>query len=377
MANMHDIARMARVSIGTVSNVLSGSAAVREPLKARVLEAVAAIDYQPSQLARGLRRVKTNMIGMIIPDITNPFFPAVVRGAEGIAFANGLRLILCNTDNDHEKEIIHLNELRTYLPLGLIVIPSNFSEMTEQADSYRKAGAAVVCIDRKPRGWKGDTVTVANESGAHAAVRHLVQLGHTRIAMISGPLHLTNSQDRLKGYKRALRAAKIAIRPEYIKETSYSKADGYSAAMVLLGTSPAPTAIFAGNDLIALGVLQAIRESGLRCPEEISLAGFDDLEIASITNPPIFTVYQPGYELGATAMRLLLERIADWDGPPRHVVLKTELRIRESVAPPAAAASIRGLPSLGAAKGRRVTPKTGRPGKAGAVSSANEVKLKG
>jgi DNA-binding LacI/PurR family transcriptional regulator len=334
MPNMHDIARMARVSIGTVSNVLSGSAPVREPLKARVLEAVAAIDYQPSQLARGLRRVKTNMIGMIIPDITNPFFPAVVRGAEGVAFANGLRLILCNTDNDHEKEIIHLNELRTYLPLGLIVIPSNFSEMTEQAASYRRAGAAVVCIDRKPRGWKGDTVTVANESGAHRAVRHLVRLGHTRIAMISGPLHLTNSQDRLKGFKRALRAANLSIRPEYIQETSYSKADGHSAAMILLRTSPPPTAIFAGNDLIALGALQAIRESGFLCPEEISLVGFDDLDISSMTNPPIFTVYQPGYELGATAMRLLLERIADWDGPPRHVVLQTELRIRESVAPP-------------------------------------------
>ncbi len=334
MANMNDIARMARVSIGTVSNVLSGSAAVREPLRARVLAAVAAIDYQPSQLARGLRRVKTNMVGMIIPDITNPFFPAVVHGAEHVAFANGLRLILCNTDNDHEKEIVHLNELRTYLPQGLIVIPSNFSEMTEQADSYRRAGAAVVCIDRKPRGWKGDTVTVANESGARRAVQHLVQLGHTRIAMIGGPLHLTNSQDRLKGFKKALQAAGIAVRPEYVLETSYSKTDGYSAAMALLRASPLPTAVFAGNDLIALGVLQAIRESGLSCPQDISLVGFDDPEIASITNPPIFSVYQPGYELGATAMRLLLQRIANWDAPPRQVVLKTELRIRESVAPP-------------------------------------------
>jgi DNA-binding LacI/PurR family transcriptional regulator len=337
MPNMLDIARMAGVSIGTVSNVLSGSAPVREPLKKRVLEAVAAANYQPSQLARGLRRVKTNMIGMIIPDITNPFFPAIVRGAEGVAFANGLQLILCDSDNDHEKEIVHLNELRTYLPLGLIVIPSSFSEMTEQAASYRRAGTAVVCIDRKPRGWSGDTVTVANLSGAHSAVRHLVQLGHTRIATISGPLHLTNSQDRLKGYKKALREAGITIRTEYVKEAAYSKADGQSAALTLMRVSPPPTAIFAGNDLIALGVLQAARELGIRCPEDVSLVGFDDLDISSMTNPPIFTVSQSGYELGATALRLLLDRVANWDGPPRHVVLQTELRMRESVVPPASA----------------------------------------
>jgi DNA-binding LacI/PurR family transcriptional regulator len=331
--NMIDIARTAGVSLGTVSNVLSGAAPVRERLKKRVLEAVAAADYQPSQLARGLRRVKTNMIGMIIPDITNPFFPAIVRGAEGVAFTNGLQLILCDSDNDHEKEIVHLNELRTYLPLGLIVIPSSFSEMTEQVARYRKAGTAVVCIDRKPRGWSGDTVTVANMSGAHSAVRHLVHLGHTRIAMISGPLHLTNSQDRLKGYQKALREAGIAIRSDFVEEAAYSKAGGYSAGLSLLRLNPPPTAIFAGNDLIALGVLHAVRELGIRCPEDISLVGFDDLDISSMTNPPIFTVSQSGYELGATALRLLLDRVANWDGPPRHVVLPTELRMRESVVP--------------------------------------------
>jgi len=324
---------MAGVSIGTVSNVLSGSVTVREPLRQRVLAVVAAKDYQPSQLARGLRRVKMDMIGMIIPDITNPFFPAVVRGAEDVAFANGLRLILCNTDNDHQKELAHLNELRTYLPLGLIVIPSNFSELTEQADSYRRAGTAVVCIDRKPRGWKGDTVTVANLSGAHAAIRHLVQLGHTRIAMISGPLHLTNSKDRMKGYKKALLEGGIPVRPEYFRETRYSMADGHAGALSLLAESPPPTAIFAADDLIALGVLQAVKQSGLRCPEDISVVGFDDLEIAAMTDPPLFTVSQSGYELGAAAMKLLLDRVADSDGPSHHIVLKTELRIRGSAAP--------------------------------------------
>src|SRR6202158_179264 len=151
MANMQEIARMAGVSLGTVSHVLNHTAKVREATRKRVLEAVHTAGYQPSQLARGLRRDKTNMIGMIIPDITNPFFPAVVRGAEDVAFSNGYRLILCNTDNDHAKELAHLEQLRTYLPAGLIVIPSNFSDLTTQAESYRLAGAGVVWVATLPR----------------------------------------------------------------------------------------------------------------------------------------------------------------------------------------------------------------------------------
>src|SRR5271170_8437557 len=159
MPNMKQIADIAGVYLGTVSHVLTDSARVREPLRRRVLEAVEALGYQPSQLARGLRRDKTNMVGMIIPDLTNPFFPAVVRGAEDVAFSNGYRLILCNTDNDHAKELAHLDQLRTYLPAGLIVIPSHFSDLTAQAESYRRAGTGVVCIDRLPRNWSGDSVT--------------------------------------------------------------------------------------------------------------------------------------------------------------------------------------------------------------------------
>jgi LacI family transcriptional regulator len=181
MANMNDIAKMAGVSLGTVSNVLNNSAIVREALQKRVHDAVQATGYQPSQLARGLRRVKTNVIGMIIPDIMNPFFPAVVRGAEDVAFSNGHRLILCNTDNDHSKELVHLNELRTYLPAGLIVIPSNFSDLTAQAESYRQAGTGVVCIDRLPKNWSGDTVTADNEAGAYNATRYLLHMRHTRL----------------------------------------------------------------------------------------------------------------------------------------------------------------------------------------------------
>jgi len=334
MANMKEIARMAGVSLGTVSHVLNRSAPVREPLRRRVEEAVQAVGYQPSALARGLRRDKTNMIGMVIPDVTNPFFPAVVRGAEDTAFANGYRLVLCNTDNDHSKELVHLNELRTYLPSGLIVIPSDFSDLTRQAESYQKSGAAVVCVDRLPRRWHGDSVTAANEQGAYAAIRHLIQLGHRRIAAIAGPLHLTNSEQRLCGFRRAMAEAGLSVAPEYLQESSFDLAGGRSRAMLLLRMLPRPTAIFGGNDMIAMGVLQAIHELGLRCPEDVSVMGFDDLDFAALINPPLASVLQPGYQLGATAARILLDRVHGDDGPARHIVLPTELRIRESIAPP-------------------------------------------
>jgi DNA-binding LacI/PurR family transcriptional regulator len=339
LANMKEIARMADVSLGTVSHVLNGSARVREPLRERVLKAVEALGYQPSQLARGLRRDKTNMVGMIIPDLTNPFFPALVRGAEDVAFSNGYRLVLCNTDNDHAKELVHLNELRTYLPAGLIVIPSHFSDLTAQAESYRKAGTAVVCVDRLPKHWKGDSVTANHEQGAYEATRYLLQIGHRLFATITGPQHLTNAQERLAGFKRALHQGRIHVKPEYVQETTFDKQSGYSKTLLLLRMIPRPTAIFAGNDLIALGALLAIRDTGLRCPEDISVMGFDDLDFAEIINPSLSSVSQPGYQLGTTAARLLLDRVEGDTAPAKHLVLETSLKIRDSVAPPVQQAS--------------------------------------
>ena len=334
MANMNDIARIARVSLGTVSHVLNNSANVRAPLRKRVLEAVQAAGYQPNQLARGLRRDKTDVIGMIIPDITNPFFPAVVRGAEDVAFSNGYRLILCNTDNDHSKELIHLRELRTYLPTGLIVIPSNFSDLTMQAESYRRAGTGVVCVDRLPRNWAGDSVTANNEEGAMEATRYLIQMGHKRLAMIIGPQHLTNAKDRLNGFKKAVKEARIHIASEYIQETTFDKQGGYSKTLILLRLIPRPTAIFAGNDMIALGALRAIREAGLRCPEDVSLMGFDDLDLAEVTYPALSSVSQSGYQLGTTAANMLIERLHGDKSPAKHMIIKTSLSLRGSVAAP-------------------------------------------
>lgn len=334
MANMKQIAQRAGVSLGTVSHVLNHTAKVREPLRKRVLDAVMSAGYQPSQLARGLRRDKTNIIAMIIPDILDPFFPCVVRGAEDVAFANDYRLILCNTDNDHAKELVHLNALQTYLPSGLIVIPSSFSDLTAQARSYSEAGVAVVCIDRLPRNWDGDSVTVDNIEGAYRATSYLTELGHRHLAAITGPLHLTTSRARLKGFKRALHRVGLEAAPGYTQETTFDRAGGYAKTQILLRMSPRPTAILACSDMIAFGALLAIREEHLHCPQDISLIGFDGLDLTEITTPQLTSVCQPPYQLGATAAQLVLDRVNDKTRAVRQIVLKTDLKIRESVAPP-------------------------------------------
>jgi LacI family transcriptional regulator len=336
---MREIAVRAGVSVGTVSHVINGTAGVREPLRQRVLAAIGKLGYQPSQLARALRRNQTAMLGMIIPDVTNPFFPSVVRGVEDIAYRRSLRLVLCNTDNDPRKEKLYLNELGSYRPAGLLVIPAAGSEITAQLKRLSNIDPPVVCIDRRPAQWEGDSVVVANESGACAAARYLLKLGHKHIAVISGPLHLTNAVERLNGFKHGLQEAGVTLLPEYIQEARFDRRSGHQSALRLLGMLPRPTAIFACNDLMALGALVAVRELGLHCPEDLSIVGFDSLDVVEFTEPALTSVYQPGYQLGATAAQLLLDRIDGLDHAPRNIVLETELRIRNSCSAPTPSAA--------------------------------------
>jgi LacI family transcriptional regulator len=291
-----------------------------------VLEAIASLRYQPNQLSRGLRLNRTNMIGMIIPDITNPFFPAIVRGVEDVAYKSSYRLVLCNADNDPHKETSYLNDIKSFLPAGILLIPSE--DAAVPADS---PGIPVVCIDRRPVKWKGDIVAVANEEGGYRAGRFLLQMGHRRIGVAAGPHHLINAAERLAGFLRALREADVPVPPEYIQESHFDREGGHNSTHRLLQLLPCPTAIFAANDLIALGALSAIREFNLNCPRDVSLISFDALDWTEFTDPALTSIYQPGYQLGCTAAHLLLERIEGMKKPPQEIVLQTELRIRSSV----------------------------------------------
>lgn len=327
---MHHIAKRAKVSLGTVSHVINGSAVVRDRLRQRVLSAIEELGYQPSQLARGLRRDYTNMIGMIIPDITNPFFPALVRATEDVAFSHQFRLVLCNSDNHPEKESSYWNEIQSYLPAGLLLIPAVDSKLHDQP--FRNGRITpVVCIDRKPTGWKGDVVRADNEGGSYAATRHLIDLGHRRIATITGSPHLATSTERLRGYRRAMKEAGISVPSSYVEKGNFDRASGFEAGLRLLRPVTRPTAVFAGNDLMAMGVLLAVRELGLHCPEDVSIVGFDNLDATELLLPPLTTIDQPAYRLGATAMEMLIQRISGLKEGPRDIILNTELIRRNSV----------------------------------------------
>ena len=270
------------------------------------------------------------MIIMIVPDITNPFFPSVVRGAEDVAFQNGYRLVLCNSDNDSGKESAYLRELRSYRPSGLIIVPADLSKGEEDVRAYLNAGSAVVYMDRIPPHWRGDSVTSAHEAGAYEATRHLIRLRHKRIATITGPIPGTSAVQRLSGFLRAMKEAKLPVPPEYIQETTFDRTGGREKAEFLLRLQPRPTAIFAANDLIALGAIKATREAGLSCPEDVSIFGFDNLEIDDETIPSLSTVDQFIAELGMRAAQIVIDRMAGDKSPPRQVCIPTSLRLRGS-----------------------------------------------
>jgi LacI family transcriptional regulator len=334
MATIKEIARRAGVSIGTVSNVLNGLPTVREAARQRVLDAIEKLGYEPSLLGRALRKDKTNMIVVIVPDITNPFFPGAVRGAEDVAFQNGFRLVLCNSDNDATKEATYLREMRTYRPSGLIIVPASLSHGMEEAKAYRQAGSGVVYMDRIPPKWKGDSVTSKHEEGAYAATKYLIGLGHERIATIAGPLASPSGSARLEGFRHAMREARLRVPAGYIQEAEFNKQAGHEKGKVLLGLRQRPTAIFAANDLVAFGVLAALHEEGLRCPEDVSVVGFDNLDDSDVVVPALTTVDQFGYQLGAQAAQIVIDRTRGDTKSVRRVLLAPELRIKASCAPP-------------------------------------------
>jgi len=330
---MKHIAAEAGVSLGTVSHVMSGNMRVRAKLRQRVMTAVRNLGYQPSLLARDLRRNKSSIIGMVIPDITNPFFPAVVRGVEDIAYQNSFRLILCNTDDDSGKEKSYLQELHSYHVAGVVLIPTVNSHVVDLAD-FRASNEPMICLDRCPTDWKDDSVTVDNAQGAFAATAHLTKLGHKTIALITGSQLLDTAAARVEGFRAAIRKAKLEVAPEYIQEGRFDRLSGYEKTRILLQQRPRPTAIVCSNDLVAIGVLSGLKEAGLRCPEDVSVIGFDDIEICELTDPPLTTVFQPGYQMGAKGATLLIKRIRGDAEPPVRIVLPTELKVRRSVAPP-------------------------------------------
>ncbi|MEW6523822.1 MAG: LacI family DNA-binding transcriptional regulator [Bacillota bacterium] len=323
---IRDVARHAGVAPATVSRVINNSGYVSPCTRARVLEAVEDLGFKPNGLARSLTSGRTRTIGLVLPDITNPFFPALARGVEDVAYSSGYAVILCNTDSDPGQEKAYVHTLMEKRIDGIIFTVS--SADTSAIQELIEAQYPFVLIDRRVEGVEADTVVIDNLSCAHDITLHLVRMGHRRIAHISGPLALAVSRDRQAGYLKAL-AGGPGVDPKLLRVGDFRFESGYDQMQELL-RGPGCTAVFAANDMMAAGAIQAITDAGLDVPADIAVVGFDDILLASLIRPALTTVAQPAYEMGASAFRLLLERLAGPELPPRVRVLHPRLVVRES-----------------------------------------------
>ncbi len=326
MATMEDVAKMAGVSVSTVSHVINGTRFVRKETKERVLEAMRVLDYYPNYAARSLRSQKSRLIGVLMPDITNSFYMRVVSGIEKVMRANGYSLMVCNSDDNLQLEQEHLKILKAQSIEGLIMraTPDDHSFLREFEEHY-----PIVFVDCKPFGYPhGDRVVVDNERVSYEAVSFLIQKGHRRIGMIKGIAGLTTSEERLAGYERALSEYGIPIDEELIKVSNSRIESGHELMLELL--EQGMTAVFAGNNVLTMGAMKAIKEKGLRIPEDVAIIGFDDEEWCVITDPPLTVVYQPAPRIGEMAAELLLARINDKQRDFQEVCLDCKLVIRQS-----------------------------------------------
>lgn len=329
---IEEIAEIAQVSRSTVSRVLNNHPSVRQTVRDRVLQVIREYNYAPHAAARSLASSRTNVIGLLIPRsaaviFADPFFPHVIQGITEACNSMGYFLMLAMVTADFEQGF-YSRILRSRHFDGIIMLSSDVDDPI--LPLLIKDRMPLVLIGHHPYFQNLISVDVENREGARMAVAHLIGLGHTRIASITGPLQMTAGLDRRDGYKQALLEAGIPIVPELIVESDFTQEGGYQAMQRLLGLAPRPGAVFVASDPMAIGALRAIHEAGLEIPEDIALVGFDDLPSAAFSNPPLTTVRQPIAEMGLTAGRLLLDRLDRQDFTPAQVRLPTSLVVRGS-----------------------------------------------
>jgi len=332
VVTIRDVARQAGVAPITVSRVINQAAGVNAATRARVQQVIDEMNYVPNTLAKSLRSRQSRLLALMLSDITNPFWTTVARGVEDAASEQGFHVILCNTDEDPAKEATYLNLLLQRRVDGIIIAPT--TNDLQRLAALKRQQTACVLIDRRVAGFKADVVYGDSGEGARRLVAHLIELGHRAIALINGPATISPAGDREAGYRAALTAGGLPVDDTLILSGDFKQTSGYQLARQLLAREPRPTAIFAANNFIAVGVLQALSEAGLRVPDDLSLVCIDDVPHASAIDPFLTVAAQPAYEMGATAARLLMERLAAQRNlRPRTVVLPPELIIRRSSGP--------------------------------------------
>lgn len=326
--NISDVAKHAGVSTATVSRVLSDKRHVSEATRQKVWKAVEELGYRPNRVARRLRVGRADVIGLVIPDILNPFFTVASRAIQDVAQEADFSVILCNTDEDPKKEEKYLALLEDEAVAGIIFCPAQENNQTV-TDTFIKE-MPFVTLDRRLTNVETDHVLLDNVNAAREIVTHLIEQGHSRIGAITGKMTVTTGRERQEGYKQALLDHGIEYEPMLAKKVIPKIDQGRKAALELMNQPNPPTAIFTGSNLLTIGLLHAIQETSLAVPDDIAIAGFDELPFNSLALPWITTIQQPNYELGKVAAELLLERIRNPIGAKRQVMLRGEMIVRQS-----------------------------------------------
>lgn len=336
MSTIKQVADLAGVSIGTVSHVISGAVPVSQPLRTRVQDAIRLLDYHPNHIARSLKTSKTCTLGIIIPDMTIPFFPKVIRGAETAAQKFGYSVIAIDSNDDahRQREVVSL--LRSQRVEGILLVVASGEGSLAQLPKLVDSGLPVVCLDRLPGGVEVDSVCVEDCVSAEMGVAHLIQNGHTKIAIITGELTLKNEQERLRGYRQAFEKAGVQIEPSLIWEASIHQEHAFEICRAnLRSAAKRPTALFATNGVIGMGALRAMLECGLHTPDDLAFVTFDELTAEDLFRPHITSIVQPAYDIGYRATEILMQRIAEGPvgsrtGPRVEIRLPATLKVRES-----------------------------------------------
>ncbi len=325
---MKDIAEIVGVSESTVSRAINDKAGVGEETKQEILTVAKKYNFRPNQLARNLAKQSTNMLGMILPDISSLFYSEVARGIQDVARKNDYQLILCNTDNDSQEEKDYIEWMQNNKTAGIIFLGKGLDN-----DQIIKLGLSdypLVLADRLIEELMVPSVIIDNNTGAYDATKHLINKGYKRIALINGPQEEIRSQSRLQGYKRALADFGIEFKHEFVLSKELTRKSGYQSFLELIELKEPPTAFFAANDLLAVGLVEAIKTGGYLIPQDIAVVGFEDTIVTSIINPSLTTVAQPMYQLGVKSAQKLLSLISEQEVKEQIEILETELIIRNS-----------------------------------------------
>ncbi|MFC3210001.1 LacI family DNA-binding transcriptional regulator [Planomicrobium okeanokoites] len=328
MANIQQVAKHAGVSVATVSRVLNGQNTVSGKTKLKVEEAIKELNYEPSMLGRNLRNSESRIVLILIPTISNPFYLEIIKGIENIAISHNYNILLCETDSDPEKEDIYFDLVRKKMADGIISMDPavNVETLKELAEKY-----AIIQCSEYGGGIGIPYVTIDNEEASYRAVKHLLQMGHKKIALMNTDEKFLYARERKMGYQRALEEQGIEMNENYIFYTKDLEFEnGQQAMKKILNITDRPTAVFAVSDLLAIGALKEINSSGMNVPDDMAVVGFDKIDFSNMTNPTLTTVAQPMYKMGTTAAKMLIEKIRG--NKVDSVVLDFELVIRESTA---------------------------------------------